>query len=206
MDICEVPNPINYQLHSINSWLLRRWPYQQLVDNKIRTFRTTLRTSGRQASGGRGRRKKNEMRSAHFFNLNNKCNSTQKECHSVTPPLSLDLDHFHCSRNIRKVDYVPVTTWVGVIVSVRVYGCVCLCPCWTCQVLNSKFKNRNVAENFVCIEVVLFLLQSWACPYLSCSWNSKKKNDAQKVCSTTPWPGHNFFLKSWPVTDVTSQK
>jgi hypothetical protein len=34
---------------------------------KIRTFRTSLRTSGRQASGEEEGGKKNEMRCAHFF-------------------------------------------------------------------------------------------------------------------------------------------
>jgi hypothetical protein len=34
--------------------------------------------------------------------------------------------------------------------------------------------------------------------------NKKMTDDAQKVCSAgVPWPGHYFFLKVWPVTDVT---
>jgi len=40
---------------------------QNAVLHKIRTFRTSLRTSGRQASGEEEGGKKNEMRCAHFF-------------------------------------------------------------------------------------------------------------------------------------------
>jgi hypothetical protein len=70
-----------------------------------------------------GKKKWNSLRTL-LPTTNNKCNSTQEECH-VTSPLSLHMDHIHCSRNSRKVDCVPVTPWVAVIKSVR-FRVVCV--------------------------------------------------------------------------------
>jgi hypothetical protein len=169
---------------------------------KIRTFRTSLRTSGRQASGEEegGKKKWNALR-ALFRTIN-----------VIQHKKSVTAWHPSCrtisSRNSRKVDIVSLSPWVGVIVSVRVSGCVCLGP----SSVSIEFKiqeQKRVWElclDFVCIEVVFSgpAIVSVLLPLMFLKTKNKKMtDDAQKVCSAgVPWPGHNFFLKVWPVTDV----
>jgi hypothetical protein len=167
---------------------------------KIRTFRTTLRTSGRQASGEEEGGKKNEMRwRALFWRINViQHKKSVTEWHPPCRTIS--------SRNSRKVDIVQVSPWVGVIVSVRVSGCVCLGPCeyWiqnsrTEKCLRTLFGFCLYRGCFIGPATVSVLLRQM---FLKTK-NKKMTDDAQKVCSAgVPWHGHNFFLKVWPVTNV----
>ena len=174
-----------------------------MLCHKIRTFRTTLRTSGRHASGEEEGGKKNEMRCAPFFFSKQYINVIQhKKSVTVWHPPCRTIS----SRNSRKVDIVPVSPWVGVIVSVRVSGRVCLGPCkyWirnsgteTC--LRALFGFWLYRVCFIGPTIVRVLLPLM---FLK-TRNTNMTDDAQKVCSAgVPWPGHNFFLKVWPVTDV----
>jgi len=160
---------------------------------KIRTFRTSLRTSGRQASGEEEGGKKNEMRCAHFFETINVIQN-KKSVTAWHPPCRTI-----SSRNSRKVDIVSLSPWVGVIVSVRVSGCVCLGPSSVSIEFKIQEQKRvwELCSDFVCIEVVLVVPPSWACCYLSCSWKQKTKKWRMTLKKCALQDSHDLVITSF---------
>jgi hypothetical protein len=151
--------------------------------------------------GGKGRRKKKWNALARTFEIINVIEH-KKSVIAWHPPCRTI-----SSRNSRKVDIVPGSPWVGVIVSVTVSGCVCLGPCkyW---IQNSRTETCLRTLFGFCLYRGCFIgpaIVSVLLPLMFLKTKNKKMtDDAQKVCSAgVPWPGHNFFLKVWPVTDVT---
>ncbi len=118
------------------------------------------------------------MRSAHFFETLNVIQ--HKKSVTVWHPPCRTIS----SRNSRTVDIVPVSPWVGVIVSVRASGCLCLGPCmyW---IQNSRTETRTLFG--FCLYQGCFIpppIVSVMLPLMFLKTKNKKMtDDSQQVCS-----------------------